>query len=46
MSEIIFLHLYETDTIFFELPMWRIWQVIEMFSQTELNAYVSLIGMA
>lgn len=40
MDEVIFHHLYELDNILFELPIWRIWQVIEMLSQAELDAWI------
>lgn len=38
MQEIIFRHLYEFDCILGELPTnFRVWQIIEMLSKTELN---------
>jgi len=48
MTEIIFLHLYELDFILFELPVlnFRIWQIIEMLSQTELDAWIQVVTVA
>ena len=47
MQQIIFTHLYELDNILFELPFnFRIWQIIEMLSQTELDAWVCSVTVA
>ena len=40
MNEL-FRHLYETDTLLFSIPIdFHVWQVIEMLSRYELDAYV------
>ena len=46
MYEAIFLHLYELDCIIFELPLSRLWQMIEMLSQTELDAWICSMTVA
>jgi len=47
MQEIIFRHLYELDCILGELPTnFRVWQIIEMLSQTELNDIILCVAVA
>jgi len=46
MTETIFLHLYELDNLLFELPLSRLWQMIEMLSQTELDSWIQVVTVA
>jgi len=50
MNEAIFYHLYQLDNILFELPMlpfyFRMWQVIDRLSQTELDAWIFSMTIA